>query len=1721
MSVGQVLHDRYEVVRALGRGGAGELWLVRDRRHDLEHCALKVLAPRAPDPHLTPLFRREFLLLSEIRHPGIVAVRDFGVLDAGKPFFTMDYVPGENCRSFVEQDRLEPQEFVDLAAGLLASLAHVHARGVLHRDVKPENVIMQRGDGRLLPCLVDFGLAVLSAARRSGEAAGTLPYVAPEVLAGGAPDQRSDLFSLGMLLFEVGTGEAIAPRGELLRAPGRMLAPDRIRRQFNKSARDSAPPRIEEIIGRLVAPTPAQRFPSAAAAQQALRDLYGDDAVGARLDLAVRPLVTEAPLVGRAKVLDQVLARAAALRDGTLLEPVLVIAGAEGAGATRLLAAARNQAAVSGCLACFGASPRELAAEILAHPAVDGAPPAPDDSAEELLFRVDAALQRLPHDEWPVLILDDVHRLDDIEAAALREWVSALEGRAGRARVLFLLGGRNEGEGPGVGLLKTAGRAVPLELRDLAPLSGGDIRSALATMLGLNVGTPVVETLERATQGNPRLFAELLRLLADEDVLAFEGDELVLHQDRLERMRLPKGAVDVARRRAGRLSKKRKRLLQQLALLAEPLEYDGAVALGGDDVQALIETRFLVRDRGRVTFAHETARQASAVGDAAERQELLRGTASALEEAAPAASARLHVEAGEIDRGREVGLAPARELMTGGLFPAARGLLEVLCAGRPQGEVGRLYVQALYNTGRVEQAARLGEKLVEEAPDDMTTVMKVVSAMREAGRVEDALDLLARFEEAAEPTAAARLINARASMLSALGRHDEALAESRRAEQVQGALLDERGAIARIRANILRHCGRRGAALAVESALVEATADKPGAPARISALVNRAQLQRHAGRLLDAVRDCRKAIREAATRPVLLGRAWQVLGIALYDLGRPGRAARAWSRAGEIYERAARLRDVRNRLRDEAAALVLAGRPGEAESKLQRIASLAGEETDSDTPPPAALLHHLAGREAEALALCDAEPGARTALLRATIVSGSGEPDEAEAAWRSALRQAYGERRRDLVARVRVGLAECHARRGAWRLAEAFLDRGRTDLLALKTPLRARSLVVRAASAMSREEAAAAGRRIEEAVQISNRCNSPPLIAATYSAAASLLEEGAMQRFLRTPTNEAAASLLEVARDAWAIYGNETMLRKIDLHLSELPRLASDPLAGPDADRLVKVLHVVREMNQQFDRDRLLQVILDRAIELTGAERGFVILLQEGRQEVHIARNIDRESLSEPERKVSSRIIEEVISSGRIVRTEDAEIDDRFDEFVSVRQMHLKSIVAVPFRTRGKTIGALYLDNRFRTDNFSDQEERLLELFADQAVAAIEKAELVRELESKRAELEGLYRQQKVELKRQGAELRQARRENRQHRRARGHTFDKVIARSVAMQGVLREAKRYADSDLPVLLTGEPGTGKEILARAMHYASRRQSMPCLTVNCAGYSEGQLEAELFGHVRGSADGVDRDRSGLFEDADGGTLVLDEVGDMSQPMQVRLLRALEAGEVRRVGETAARTVDVRIVATTNTDLEQLIRLGKFREDLYYRLSGFVVRVPPLRERPDDIEPLSYAFVEEASRREGREDLAITSEAIAKLEAYSWPGNVRELRSVIMRAAVAAEEGSIEPDEVAFDARSQVSVLPGFDPTQADDVVQEVARRGVELNERQQAAIQRILQRGKLSFGEYQRIFRVSKSTTARDLEALLDLDVLEKRGKTRAVVYLPGPILREIASKLGRG
>lgn len=252
---------------------------------------------------------------------------------------------------------------------------------------------------------------------------------------------------------------------------------------------------------------------------------------------------------------------------------------------------------------------------------------------------------------------------------------------------------------------------------------------------------------------------------------------------------------------------------------------------------------------------------------------------------------------------------------------------------------------------------------------------------------------------------------------------------------------------------------------------------------------------------------------------------------------------------------------------------------------------------------------------------------------------------------------------------------------------------------------------------------------------------------------------------------------------------------------------------------------------------------------------------------------------------------------------------------------------------------------------------------------------------------------------------------------------------SATMQGVVAQANRAARFDSTVLITGESGVGKERLAKYVHARSPRAGGPFVAANCGAFAEGLIESELFGHVRGAFTGAARDHVGLFEQANRGTLLLDEIGDLPPALQVRLLRVLQEREIRRVGDCRTRRVDVRVIAATNHNLRDAVAVGRFRRDLYYRLEVIELQIPPLRERPDDVEGLAASLLRRISERMGAAVTGYTSAAIERIREYHWPGNVRELENVIERACALALGALIDVDDLPRELR--LCAPPGVVP------------------------------------------------------------------------------------------
>ena len=420
------------------------------------------------------------------------------------------------------------------------------------------------------------------------------------------------------------------------------------------------------------------------------------------------------------------------------------------------------------------------------------------------------------------------------------------------------------------------------------------------------------------------------------------------------------------------------------------------------------------------------------------------------------------------------------------------------------------------------------------------------------------------------------------------------------------------------------------------------------------------------------------------------------------------------------------------------------------------------------------------------------------------------------------------------------------------------------------------------------------------------------------------------------------------------------------------------------------ILDIAKQVLAEPDVDHVLAAVMDAAIELTGAERGLLILFDpSGNIRFQTARNLNKEELEQPKYEISRSIIARVQQKKQPVFLRNASKTPEFQTSQSVTNLKILSVICLPLLHEDEVFGELYLDNRTVRGAFKPEQFDFARTFADfitvAAYNALEKQQLHRNVEALHQTLSQTSR------------------------------FDRIIGQHPSVIDILNLISQVADTDAPVLLQGESGTGKELVAHALHENSSRADKPFIAINCAALPDELLESELFGHRKGAFTGATKDKIGWFERAYGGTILLDEVADMSPAMQAKLLRVIQTGEFSPVGSTTTLHAGARIVAASNKNLQDLVQQGRFREDLFYRLNVITIQVPSLRERRSDIPLLATHFIDFFCRKYNKNNLFLTDETRSALLAYNFPGNIRELENIIQRAVILAQGDRIETEHL----------------------------------------------------------------------------------------------------------
>ncbi len=448
--------------------------------------------------------------------------------------------------------------------------------------------------------------------------------------------------------------------------------------------------------------------------------------------------------------------------------------------------------------------------------------------------------------------------------------------------------------------------------------------------------------------------------------------------------------------------------------------------------------------------------------------------------------------------------------------------------------------------------------------------------------------------------------------------------------------------------------------------------------------------------------------------------------------------------------------------------------------------------------------------------------------------------------------------------------------------------------------------------------------------------------------------------------------------------------------------LYDQPVGDDEAAKTIEALNSYRKLLEfserlmgKYDLPTLLNGLMDAVIEISNADKGFLILLEGSELRVKVARNLRKETIADALAERSDQAIELCIATRKAVTIPR---DLQSTHFTSA--FSLRSVLCVPLLERGNVLGVIYVGSDTLGRLLDAEAQEVLTIFASQASLIIRNALLVNELQ-----LDNRLLAEKLEQMRYG----------------------EIIGSCTAMQEVFRKVTKIATTDISVLITGETGTGKELIAREIHHRSNRAKGPFVTINCGAIPENLLESELFGHVKGAFTGAVANKAGKFQAADGGTLFLDEIGEMPLSLQVKILRALQERVVVRVGDNRPEPVDIRVITATHRDLEAEIKASRFREDLYYRLNVVNVHLPPLRERGEDVLVIAKYLLSRFVQEFNSPVKGFSPNAVIAMRKFPWPGNIRQLENHLKKAIVLADKALLGPEDLGLNADVLPAILP----------------------------------------------------------------------------------------------
>lgn len=1602
-----LLPKGYKLLEKLGQGSGSEVWAV-------EYKGKKIALKKSRSKDAGRRLQREFAILKRLEIEGVLKVFDSGEHE-GMDYFSMELVEGLPFTEYIialrNQDGFT-DIFLDVFQKAAFILSEFHHQGIVHIDIKPANLLV-KGDGE--PVFLDFGFAEDYVLSPTSEPSGTtLDYAAPELFSGGYVTPAADIYSLGAVCYESLKGERLWKERkirELIKA--KLKSPPGL-----GNLAFEMPQGVETLVLRMLNPEPSLR-PSADEIILEI-DWFRKGKQSARSKSFRAPL-PKLVFGGRNKELGDI--ERLVFDD----RKVVFLSGQSGTGKTRLLRELRFKSILKNRNVLFfeGRGPHLSLTEHIS--SIFGIPEA---TTGDRWRRYEGISQAIRNGGFQGVLIDAPVDIKEDEKGLLGYLARSFDSNLG---LLFA---------------QTPADVYPeAESITLGLLDEKSVEELVSKTFTMKADSEkLAKTLCSTGNGNPRRMNELLEILYDEGWLSWKGGWVYKPAEEKKGLSLRlEGWLDESIKRLDEDSRK---TLYALSLLDSALPEDVFPRIIGDSAVLTLKNLvskdlvrpFLYLGIPHYEFANDIIKPYLRIRmRESDKEKLSLEFADALETYSLnlwgedtnswdvkylAASGLLFRQAGDMKKASKYLVDSAKRLIDLGDSEQAKAFLMKIAEEEIDADSKKEALFALgriahleHDMKRVEEYYTAALPLMDGEPEEQAEVyLRIGLAYQRIADYAKAAYFFDRSEELAHEAKGelkARQLYARGWNATLQGRMEEGYKMHKQSFRNASSGVEKARALAGISAALLRSGKAKKALPYIKRALVFVGESD----FKISVIIYLIDAMLSLGNFekVETILDEALLFTKGARFPALSVEMMSLKALYLYNSGRYNEALTIVREAIHISEMINDLYRIDSLRMSEAYCLAALGNWRDSQKNLQAVWKKYHNHARVLKPFSLrewAVLHHYTGNYyiaermfTKAASIFKTNNDKRELfrteirLCRATLDSGDIERARLTVAeCRSKLLDTD-----EYYAEILIPLVESEILLREGKVenslncaqdAKAKLDRYKTGFGTLKSDVSLTLGKALAASGKVNEGLKTLTQSLEIAVSQNDPCKQ---VLALLEISSILFKSG--------KDIEKAQSFLAEAGTIAQRLGADGIIKKVKefqnmqresrneqvaddneyLHeLSQMSQLIKDlrskHLAEKDkesglSEKYLLGLKIISELiNTRLGEENFMDELLEKVLELTAAKRGSVFLLDGDKLHPVASRHMD-EVTSADARRISETVLQQIQKGLKPIYTPDASTDDRFSRSQSILMNDIRSLLCIPLKTGDKLSGTIYVDST--EPGLFDKENTLyFEAIGNILAATIEQS----------SEFKRLHREMALLRRR--------------------HEFDRsgiVLGKSPAAAKLYAQLEKVAGSNANVLLEGETGTGKGVFARLIHAQSERRDRDFCSINCGILPETIFESELFGAKKGSYTGANQDRAGLLESANCSTVFFDEVTNTSFGMQAKLLEVIEEKVIRRIGESKKRQVDLRFIFATNRDLSAEVKAGRFREDLYFRISAITLHVPPLRERAEDIEEYVRFFLKRLSKELNKDVKDIDKDALKTLSFYAWPGNIRELRNVIERSVL----------------------------------------------------------------------------------------------------------------------